>query len=243
MRQFTFDDFNDSDGDESGVPCPTCERDDFDHQQAMRTHHVQAHGESIATREYTCDWCDGSVARRPCDVRGDHVFCDQSCQKAWESDVRAGAGGPNYRGGRIEVECAWCDGTKRVWPNRDDGRNHYCSGECMAAYRSQHWRGPDHNSWRGGYRLRAAIVASHHGPTWERQRDRALERDDHACQMCETNDGKLDVHHIVPVVAGGMNGLWNLITLCPTCHGRAEEVASEYGTFTLREVTRNARDS
>ena len=75
-----------------------------------------------------------------------------------------------------------------------------------------------------------------YGPDWAGQRDAARARDGNACRHCGAlpRDGhRLDVHHITPFRAFGYvpgvndnhqlaNRLENLITLCPTCHRRAE---------------------
>lgn len=43
--------------------CPTCSRDDFRSERAMRIHHAQTHGESLTQREdqYRCDKCGRKV--------------------------------------------------------------------------------------------------------------------------------------------------------------------------------------
>ena len=45
--------------------------------------------------------------------------------------------------------------------------------------------------------------------------------------MCGTHHTEdmvaLDVHHIVPILSGGTNAGWNLISLCSECHKTAEE--------------------
>lgn len=67
-----------------------------------------------------------------------------------------------------------------------------------------------------------------YGPNWEAQRRRARARDDYRCQVCGTpeKDRAHDVHHKIPLRAllsyEQANQLENLITLCPTCHRRAE---------------------
>lgn len=61
--------------------------------------------------------------------------------------------------------------------------------------------------------------------SWEqisfRQRKQASE-----CYMCDKtaveNGRELDVHHLVPLMAGGDNGDWNLTVLCRSCHQKAE---------------------
>ncbi len=69
-----------------------------------------------------------------------------------------------------------------------------------------------------------------YGPTWSAQRDRARARDGYRCQVCGTPEqGRAhDVHHKTPfrtfASSQAANQLSNLITLCPTCHRRAETV-------------------
>jgi DEAD/DEAH box helicase domain-containing protein len=74
------------------------------------------------------------------------------------------------------------------------------------------------------------------GPNWEEQRERARARDGHLCQHCgaaERPGRQHHVHHLRPFrsfgwVAGqnddyrAANELTNLVTLCPSCHWRAE---------------------
>jgi DEAD/DEAH box helicase domain-containing protein len=67
-----------------------------------------------------------------------------------------------------------------------------------------------------------------YGSSWPRQRQRALERDQHRCQIC----GALEinaphhVHHKKPFrtfpSAEAANQLENLITVCPNCHHKVE---------------------
>jgi len=73
-----------------------------------------------------------------------------------------------------------------------------------------------------------------YGPNWSKQRDLARARDGYRCQVCGIAEQghSLDVHHKIPFRAfrdekGKIdyiraNQLDNLITLCPTCHRRAE---------------------
>jgi len=75
-----------------------------------------------------------------------------------------------------------------------------------------------------------------YGPNWPEQRDKARARDGYRCRTCgapERENQQHDVHHIRPFREYGYipganeayliaNRLDNLITLCPTCHRRAE---------------------
>lgn len=80
-----------------------------------------------------------------------------------------------------------------------------------------------------------------YGPTWATQRKLALERDGHTCRTCGTSATQqggervvLHVHHIRPFREYGYvrgqnnydrhaNHVDNLVTLCPSCHRRAEQ--------------------
>lgn len=53
---------------------------------------------------------------------------------------------------------------------------------------------------------------------WEVLRKEVLRRDGYRCGNCNAENMRLDVHHIVPVSAGGSNRLTNLKTLCFDCH-------------------------
>lgn len=75
-----------------------------------------------------------------------------------------------------------------------------------------------------------------YGPNWQEQRQKALERDGHRCRTCgaKARPGQgLHIHHIRPFreynyIPGEneayiqANELENLVTLCPSCHRRAE---------------------
>lgn len=73
-----------------------------------------------------------------------------------------------------------------------------------------------------------------YGPNWQEQRQQALERDGYRCRTCGAEEDPLHVHHVRPFreyeyVPGRnrnylqANRLENLVTLCPSCHRRAEE--------------------
>jgi DEAD/DEAH box helicase domain-containing protein len=68
-----------------------------------------------------------------------------------------------------------------------------------------------------------------YGPGWGKIRERVRARDGYKCQVCGTPESgrQHDVHHKVPFRAfpsrEEANRLDNLITLCPSCHKKAEE--------------------
>lgn len=83
------------------------------------------------------------------------------------------------------------------------------------------------------------------GPDWPRQRDLTRQRDGYLCRWCgapERPGRQHHVHHVVPFrefrwVPGEnenyrqANRLSNLITLCPSCHRRAEEGVAVQSTL------------
>lgn len=79
--------------------------------------------------------------------------------------------------------------------------------------------------------LDSPYSATGYGVNWSKQQQRCLERDNYTCRVCNTSGDELDrqpaVHHIKPRsefdgTPMEMNDLDNLITLCPSCHGRYE---------------------
>jgi hypothetical protein len=87
--------------------------------------------------------------------------------------------------------------------------------------------GQDHPSWRGGKHLVDALRKQLR-PSWWTVRDE--ERADE-CYKCGASGCKLDVHHIVPLSAGGANDSWNLMTLCESCHRTAEAYVRQFEAF------------
>lgn len=87
--------------------------------------------------------------------------------------------------------------------------------------------GQDHPSWRGGKHLVDALRKQLR-PSWWTVRDE--ERADE-CYNCGASECKLDVHHIVPLSAGGTNDSWNLMTLCESCHSTAEAYVRQFEAF------------
>jgi DEAD/DEAH box helicase domain-containing protein len=71
---------------------------------------------------------------------------------------------------------------------------------------------------------------NNYGPNWEKQRELARRRDCFRCQICGTPELKDEhhVHHLTPfrsfTTTDYANRLENLMTLCPVCHKRVEEI-------------------
>jgi DEAD/DEAH box helicase domain-containing protein len=84
--------------------------------------------------------------------------------------------------------------------------------------------------WDAGILLRP----NDYGPNWQQQRQKVLQRDEYRCRTCGASGSiNLHVHHIRPFREFGYipgenenyrtaNKIDNLVTLCPSCHRRAE---------------------
>lgn len=58
---------------------------------------------------------------------------------------------------------------------------------------------------------------------WSAIRQQVLERDGHTCQLCGfVASSNLHIHHIMKRSEGGTDHLDNLLTLCPSCHSKAD---------------------
>jgi len=105
--------------------------------------------------------------------------------------------------------CLWCG--KQVIGKR---KKLFCSNECSLNFNRSTSSVYYSSGSRGGY-------ANH-----------ILRRDNYTCQRCKdfhgfinehgiklpTTDGKLEIHHILPVQFGGDDSPTNLITVCKKCH-------------------------
>jgi len=73
-------------------------------------------------------------------------------------------------------------------------------------------------------------------PRWQRRRLKIMERDNWTCQLCESKDEQLQVHHKEYVK--GMDP-WEypddlLITLCENCH---KHVSGKFFVPTIKDIT------
>jgi hypothetical protein len=63
---------------------------------------------------------------------------------------------------------------------------------------------------------------------WEDVRLQVLERDNYTCQFCfKKKESRFHVHHIQKRDLGGPDTLDNLVTVCPSCHPKAEKISSQ----------------
>lgn len=197
-----------------------------------------------------CKFCQSTFkARRDYVQRGDGQFCSRKCKDGFKrqrvtrdcqncgnkfyvfaSEVRRGNGKfcskkcfDESQRKTVETPCNYCGHMTQTIPSKD---RKFCSKVCRSLWMKENIKGEAHPSWRGG--------KQNYGPDWYDQRKKALKRDNYTCRHC----GKafkfyLDVHHIIPLREFGYipgqndkykqaNALDNLLTLCRSCHRRAE---------------------
>lgn len=148
-------------------------------------------------KEAVCPTCRTTfMARR----RGDpqrapwQVYCSISCGKKKPN--------PKRRKPKVALKCLACGVMFDCYPCWI-GRRKFCSRSCA-------------DDW-----MQTASDYIY-GPTWPRQRRRALERDRHTCQHCGVSGITLHVHHKNPYRVSKSNALRNLVSLCPSCHTTEE---------------------
>lgn len=163
-----------------------------------------------------CDQCGKTYTTKPYLARkpGNH-FCGSACYGEWQRVHRVGVGAV-----RVETACGHCGKTLSVPPSKLKPRN-YCDRRCLADWRSDNASGANGPGWRGG----TVGDRGYRGPNWPKQARAALRRDGHKCRHCGEAD-RLQVHHVRPYRLFAdyrdANQLDNLLTLCLSCHGKAE---------------------
>lgn len=136
------------------------------------------------------------------------------------------------------ARCSQCGRSTEVpaWLAKEGLKLHFCDDACR-----RRWKKSTNENVDLGGRDRFR------GGNWERQAQRARERDRYRCTQCGLTEEQLgrqmDVHHIVPFrlfpSAERANLLSNLISLCPSCHKSTEsEGQSRYPLFGNGESNR-----
>jgi hypothetical protein len=163
--------------------------------------------------ELRCSICDKQIIRKPFRPIGKNVYCSLQCL----SIGRYAA--PNTK---VSVPCDWCGTILSIFPSkRKIGAHFFCNIQCRKFFIT----GRNNPSYTTGNGRRPD-----YGPNWKSQRRKALERDEHHCQYCNSSKLKsrfLHVHHINKAYVLSKewekaNALSNLITLCKNCHPLAE---------------------
>ncbi|MFC4437116.1 MULTISPECIES: HNH endonuclease [Natrialbaceae] len=166
----------------------------------------------------SCESCGTTFSFYPSNKQG--TYCSE-CVTAADGLLPEN---PAETGERLTVACRSCGTDLEVRPARIEKRKRgvFCTLECYGEWLSENVVGLDHHQWEGG--------PIEYGQRWWRIRRRALERDGYECRHCGTDAEELDrnpdVHHIRPVRSfdrvEDAHTIDNVVTLCWSCHRRAE---------------------
>lgn len=90
--------------------------------------------------------------------------------------------------------------------------------------------GQDNPNWRGGKNVYDAVKKQLPN-NWREVREESKRSDGYLCQNCGAIGKPMHSHHIVPLLSGGTNEGWNAMTLCRSCHSKAERYIRQYPEF------------
>jgi len=233
-------DIIDRSADKVKTHCDNCGKEIYKFEREIREHTFcskECNNKWISDNKNTeiCAWCGKEFSVPPKEVKENNFCCHEHYAK-WLEGRYTGEDHPNYS--LIDVRCTQC-GEKFKVPEWRKGQNDksFCNYECYGKWLSENNSGNNHPRWNGG-------DINYYGPNWESQRKKVLKRDNCKCQKCgrKKDNAKLDIHHIIPFkeyrlpLFSGVpirnvlaefnweraNKLENLITLCASCHQKAE---------------------
>jgi len=170
--------------------------------------------------ELVCEKCGSGFEVLP--KREDKArFCSDECRCRWLRELEPEEH-PRYKERKTFV-CDVCGEKYQVKPANEE-RTAYCSRECQTEAKKELY-GPKAPQWKGGgtATIYSAVRNGLSKESWERLRRRERGRE---CENCGAREG-LHLHHIIPVMSGGTNGEWNLMTLCEECHSKADSLISD----------------
>jgi 5-methylcytosine-specific restriction endonuclease McrA len=175
-----------------------------------------------------CDWC-GEEYEVIAAVADTTRFCSRECLSESRKEAFTGDKNPRWKGGFRTVSCEVCHKEYEVRAAKE-AQTRFCSYECKGIRYREERRGKGNPRWKGGFFDIASRVRSLLGDTdWDRLAPQVRESECACCGAAASEDDRAHhVHHIVPVLAGGTNEDWNLMTLCPGCHRRVEEFTKSF---------------
>lgn len=180
--------------------CPTC-GSEHDTDFGLKQHHVKSHGESLAFKQ--CKNCDEEF--KPHNL--DNDYCSRECYR--EDTDFTGESNPRWSDA-VEKPCDHCGEMLELKPwELESKENNFCSNKCKYEF----MRGP-------GVRLYNVFLDAVTECCWPTFRDENINDE---CLVCGSTD-RLELHHAVPIMAGGPSCDANLVTLCSTHHRKTESI-------------------
>lgn len=224
-----------------GFPCPLCDRDDFVSETGVLQHGSRTHDEALADEPYGCEHCSKEFNSRlkqrehmkgccphlmvGCPTCGRHFMGGKGMKRHHYQSH-----GESIYG--TETACDYCgDETRQRTCRYEQNDRNFCDVDCHREWNKENNIQENHPNWVGGHDY-------YYGPNWDKQSEKARERDNHQCQSCgmsqEDHGRKLIVHHIRPhrkfrdpcgsYDHESANKLKNLITYCQSCHMQWEGI-------------------
>lgn len=133
---------------EETLQCPSCDRNDFESEHGMKTHHGIEHEKSLSTIIIECDVCGTEKERNKHNV-GENVFCRRKCKHEWFSNWHTGENHVNWKE-RVVVECVNCGSEKEVKPERVERTDvFWCDELCEGEYKSEIMAKEENNPMMG----------------------------------------------------------------------------------------------
>jgi len=160
--------------------------------------------------ELECDNCNSTYEVDP-QRKDDSQYCSHECY--WD-DMYWGSE-------KLKCDNCSCEFERDVRKiKRSNSNRAFCSNECWIDFGTRVRIGDSDTIYRA---VRDMLP---HESSWGVY---ARKNKSGECEMCGATDN-LQLHHIVPLLAGGCHGAWNEMTLCASCH--AGKVEPYTKTFT-----------
>jgi len=166
-----------------------------------------------------CENCGEKFNAPPSDNR---MYCSNECRF---NDYPEGPDHWAYN--KVSINCDYCEKEFKRSPSDIRRKNNFCSTDCRNLWHSEKFVGKDHHRFIDG-------TSPNYGTNWKEQRNLARKRDYYTCRACGMSEEKhkelcgkeLHVHHKIPRRyynnMNKANKLFNLITLCASCHSQME---------------------
>lgn len=249
--------------------CPKC-GSEHETESGVKIHYGRAHDGSIAGVEVSCSVCGQTFRKRPANINTERHFCSVECKSEGYKDrvtVTCDYCGESFERrrshtddgkrtfcsheckglasrDRIEVSCENCD---RAIQRRRLDVNQYETLYCSESCRAEHMRGMADPKWNGGATLHEMLLRELAGKRWKDVRRQIEEQRDPVCRLCgrknSRNGRSLQLHHIVPIMAGGTHHPDNLMFLCHRCHRSTDAKLNEIISYPLTEAVRRATNN
>jgi hypothetical protein len=225
------------------MKCPKCDFNGNDEE--VISHHTKVHIKGI---KYECQKCGKNKNKRFDSTRGyvEHMrkihntkpndledrVVEQFKLEARKDSIKA-PHVPENPDSPKKFECNNCGKNFTRYPKNSGGKYpKFCSPECHLSSdgHSNRFSGEDNPNYVDGESRNRD-----YGNRWKEIRSKVKERDFNRCRICRVTESEcrekyncdLHIHHKIPLVKfdniGKANTLYNLITVCPKCHGKLEK--------------------